>query len=80
MALNPTPSQILYHITIAGKPMDLVQTARGVLTYASWCESERRRIVNKGNWPDAEKAVVLYTNPRTGEIDLVHLRVKAGRT
>lgn len=71
------PSDILYHITVAGKPTDLVETTKGQVTYADWCESERKRIVAKGNWTSALTAVQVYTNEATGEISLVHLRIKA---
>ena len=72
-----SPSDILYHITVAGKPTDLVETRRGQVTYAEWCESERRRIVEKGNWSEAERAVKIFHNAATGEISLVHLRLKS---
>ena len=61
---------ILYHITVASKPEELVETVRGQVTYRQWCEEERQRIRNKAGWP-----VEIYTNPATGEISLVHLRV-----
>ncbi len=70
------PSDILYHITVASKPEELVTTTRGQVTYADWCESERLRIIRKGNWSGASSAVVVYKNEVTGEISLVHLRVK----
>jgi hypothetical protein len=41
------------------------------MTYLSWIlDVEIPRIRRKGNWP-----VALYTNDKTGEISLVHLRV-----
>jgi hypothetical protein len=64
------PADILYHITVAGKPADLVETVRGQVAYAQWLEEERQRIVRKSAWP-----VAVYTNTRTGEISLVHLKV-----
>ena len=64
------PSDILYYLTVAAKPTDLVTTTRGVVSYAQWLEEEHARIVRKSGWP-----VVIYTNPKTGEISLVHLRV-----
>jgi hypothetical protein len=63
-------SDILYHITVASKPEELVETVRGQVSYRQWCEEERQRIRAKSGWP-----VEIYTNPSTGEISLVHLRV-----
>jgi len=63
-------SEILYHITVASKPDELVETLRGQVTYLQWCEEEVVRIRRKGNWP-----VAIYTNPSTGEISVVHLKV-----
>lgn len=67
-----TSADILYHITVAGKPGDLVETTRGQVSYLQWLESERVRIVTKSAWP-----VAIYTNPRTHEVSLVHLHVRA---
>lgn len=65
------PASILFHITVASKPTELVETIRGQMTYLSWIlDVEIPRIRRKGNWP-----VALYTNDKTGEISLVHLRV-----
>jgi hypothetical protein len=63
-------ADILYHITVASKPEELVETVRGQVSYRQWCEEERQRIRAKSGWP-----VEIYTNPATGEISLVHLRV-----
>lgn len=63
-------SDILYHITVASKPEELVETIRGQVSYRQWCEEERNRIRRKSGWP-----VEIYTNPVTNEISLVHLRV-----
>jgi len=71
------PSDILYHITVASKPTELVETTRGQIPYSDWVEAERLRIIRKGNWSCAEQAVQIYTNEATGEMSLVHLRVKA---
>jgi hypothetical protein len=64
------PSDILYHVTVAAKPTDLVETTRGQVTYLQWIEEEQARIIRKSGWP-----VVIYANPKTGEVSLVHLRV-----
>lgn len=63
-------SEILYHITVASKPGELIETVRGQIPYSQWLEEEKARIRNKSQWP-----VDIYTNPVTGEISLVHLRV-----
>lgn len=63
---------ILFHISVAGKPGDLVETREGKMTYQQWCEAEVARIKRKSGWP-----VIVYTNPNTGEISVAHLRVKA---
>jgi hypothetical protein len=63
-------ADILYHITVAGKPSDLVETSRGQVAYDQWLAEEKARIVRKSGWP-----VEIYTNPKTGEISLVHLKV-----
>jgi hypothetical protein len=62
---------ILYHVTIAGKAEELVETIHGQVTYRDWLISERERIRRKSRWP-----VDIWTNPTTGEISLVHLRVR----
>ena len=62
---------ILYHITVASKGEELVETSRGQMTYREWLEQERTRIRQKSGWP-----VEIYTNVSTGEISLVHLRLK----
>lgn len=64
-------SDILYHITVACKPAELVETTRGQVPYDQWLREEKARIENKSQWP-----VAIYTNLKTGEISLVHLRVK----
>jgi hypothetical protein len=64
------PENILYHVTQACKPDDLVETTRGQVTYRQWCEEEVARIRNKSGWP-----VQVYTNPNTGEISVVHLKI-----
>jgi hypothetical protein len=65
------PSKILFHITVASKPTELIETIRGQMTYLSWIRDvEIPRFRRKCNWP-----VDLYTNNKTGEISLVHLRV-----
>lgn len=63
-------TEILYHITVASKPEELVETPRGQVTYRQWCEDECARIRRKSDWP-----VDIYTNPNTGEISVVHLRI-----
>lgn len=63
--------EILYHITTAGKAEELVETSRGQVTYRQWLEEERERIRHKSHWP-----VAIFTNPSTGEVSLVHLRVR----
>ena len=60
---------ILYHITIASSPFELIETRDGQIPYRQWCENERTRIMKKGNWP-----VEIYTNEITKEISLLHLR------
>lgn len=67
-------SEILYHITVASKPDELVETLRGQVTYLQWCEEECARIRRKSDWP-----VAIYTNPNTGEISVVHLHVSRGQ-
>lgn len=62
---------ILYHITVASKGEELVETSRGQMTYREWLEQERTRIRQKSGWP-----VEIFTNASTGEISLVHLRLK----
>ena len=62
-------AEILYHITVACKPDELVETTRGQVTYRQWCEEEKSRI-QKSGWP-----VDIHENPSTGEISLVHLRI-----
>lgn len=62
---------ILYHVTIAGKAEELVETIHGQVTYRDWLLSEQERIRRKSGWP-----VAIWTNPTTGEISLVHLRVR----
>lgn len=64
-------SEILYHVTVAGKAEDPVQTRDALLTYREWLVRERQRIRAKSGWP-----VEIYTSPTTGEISLVHLRAK----
>lgn len=64
-------SDILYHITVACKPEELVETTRGQVAYSQWLEEEKVRFDRSG-WPTA-----IYTNPKTGEISLVHLKVKS---
>ena len=61
---------ILYFITVASKPEELVETIYGQMTYRDWLDSERSRIRRKSGWP-----VEIYTNSATGEISLAHLRV-----
>lgn len=61
---------ILYHITVAGKPGELVETVDGQVPYLQWLQDEKTRIRKKGGWP-----VEVWTNPATGEVSLVHLRV-----
>jgi hypothetical protein len=65
------PADIVYAITVACKPTELVETRHGQVTYADWCESEKRRIEQKSGWP-----VAIYKNEKTGEISLVQLKVK----
>jgi len=68
------PANILYHITVASKSTELVETTAGQMTYASWIlDVEIPRIRRKCDWP-----VALYTNSSTGEISIVHLRVTSG--
>jgi hypothetical protein len=62
---------ILYHVTIAGKAEELVETIHGQVNYRDWLISERDRIRRKSGWP-----VDIWTNPSTGEISLVHLRLR----
>jgi hypothetical protein len=65
------PAHILFHITVASKPTELVETIRGQMTYLSWIlDVEIPRFRRKCDWP-----VALYTNEKTGEVSLVHLRV-----
>lgn len=67
-----TAADILYHITVAAKPTDLVETAHGQMPYSQWlAEVEIPRIRRKCDWP-----IAIYTNPKTGEISLAHLRVR----
>ncbi|MFZ9725642.1 MAG: hypothetical protein ACO3EH_00415 [Ilumatobacteraceae bacterium] len=66
-------ADILYHITVASKPEELVETPAGQMSYRQWLETERARIRRKGGWP-----VEVWTNPSTGEISLVHLRLTKG--
>jgi hypothetical protein len=61
---------ILYHITVASKPDELIETTRGQIPYRQWLEEERDRIIKKSGWP-----VDIYENTNTGEISLVHLRI-----
>ena len=63
-------SDILYHIPVASKPDELVETTRGQVTYLQWCEEEVARIRRKSDWP-----VDIFTNATTGEISVVHLHV-----
>lgn len=63
--------EILYHLTVAALPNDLVTTTRGQIPYAQWVEEERERIVKKSGWP-----LIIHTNPKTGEISLAHLRIR----
>jgi hypothetical protein len=60
---------ILYFVTIFGKPDSTVTTVHGEVTFREWLESERTRIRTKSNWP-----VDIYTNPESREIALVYLR------
>ena len=64
------PADILYAITVAGKPDDLVETTRGQVPYRQWLEEEKARIERKSDWP-----VGIYENEKTHEVSLVHLRV-----
>lgn len=65
-------SDILYHLTVSTHPDDFIVTIYGQMTYRQWLEDvELPRIKRKCHWP-----VVIYTNPETGGISLVHLRVK----
>ena len=64
-------TEILYYITVAGKAEELVETIDGQKTYLEWLKSEKARIRGKSRWP-----VEIYTNPATGEVSLVHLRLK----
>lgn len=66
------PDEILYHITIATKPTDVLQTSRGRMTYEEWVLSEKSRIEKKSGWP-----LAIYRFPGSDEISLVHLRVPA---
>jgi hypothetical protein len=63
-------SQILYFITVASKPEELVETVRGQVTYQQWLEDEAARIRHKSGWP-----VDIILNEKTGEIALAHLRL-----
>ncbi len=67
-------ADILFHVTVARKPTEIVETRDGKVTYQQWCESEKARIERKSGWP-----LAIYTNPKTGEISLAHLRVKAAK-
>lgn len=64
------PDEILYHITIATHPLDLIKTRRGLMTYAEWIASEKARIEKKSGWP-----LAIYQHPGTAEVSLVHLRI-----
>ena len=63
-------NQILYFITVASKPEELVETVRGQVTYRQWLEDEATRIKRKSGWP-----VEIILNEKTGEIALAHLRL-----
>lgn len=63
-------NQILYFITVASKPEELVETVRGQVTYRQWLEDEAARIKRKSGWP-----VEIILNEKTGEIALAHLRL-----
>jgi hypothetical protein len=66
-----TDADILYFITIAAKPTDIVASSQGQMSYAQWLEQvEMPRIRRKCDWP-----IAVYTNPKTGEISLAHLRL-----
>lgn len=64
------PEDILYHITIATLPGELIQTRRGQMTYEQWVREEKARIEKKSGWP-----VAIYRHPGGEEISLVHLKV-----
>lgn len=66
------PAKILYHITVAQLPTERIRTTRGLIPYLQWLEEEKARIEKKSGWP-----VVIYRNPRSGEVSLVHLKVSA---
>lgn len=65
-------NDILYHITIATNPTDLIKTRHGQMTYEQWIISEKARIEKKSGWP-----VAIHRNPDNNEVSLVHLRIPA---
>ena len=64
---------ILHCITVYGKPDELILTVGGEVPYRLWLESEMQRICRRTSFP-----LGIHTNEATGEIALVHYRVKRG--
>lgn len=65
--------EILHCITIYGKPEELILTVDGEVPYREWLENEKLRISRRTSFP-----LGIHTNEATGEIALVHYRVKRG--
>jgi hypothetical protein len=69
--MEVTPRDILYYITVFDKPDNLVETARGQMSYRDWLEQVELPRFLAREWP-----VKIVTNKKTGEIALAHVRIR----